>query len=94
MFYNCTSIRSFDFGDQSVYSSSKNSCGDMLSGCSNLSYIRCLYDNRDGGGPRGFANWTSGVPSQGTFVTNTDKWETGPNGIPNGWNVVIEGTTA
>lgn len=90
MFYKCTSIRSFDFGDQSVYSSSKDSCGDMFFGCSKLSYIRCLYDNRDGGGPRGFTNWTSGVASQGTFVTNVDYWKRGVDGIPEGWDVVIE----
>ena len=66
----------------------------MFNGCSKLSYIRCLFDDRDGSGPRDYTNWTAGVAPQGTFVTNTDKWKRGPNGIPNGWQVVIEGTTA
>lgn len=30
----------------------------------------------------------------GTFVTNTDKWKRGVNGIPSGWEVEIEGTSA
>ena len=62
----------------------------MFKGCSKLSYIRCLYDDRDGAGPRGYEMWTSGVATQGTFVTNTDKWKRGDNGIPEGWDVVIE----
>lgn len=66
----------------------------MFSGCSKLSYIRCLFDDRDGAGPRDYTNWTKGVAAQGTFVTNTDKWKRGPNGIPSGWGVVIEGASA
>ena len=66
----------------------------MFKGCSKLSYIRCLFDDRDGAGPRSYTEWTSGVASQGTFVTNTDKWKKGVNGIPEGWEVVIEETTA
>ena len=94
MFSGCTSLTSFNFGNQSVFADSANSISYMFSNCSKLSYIRCLYDDRDGAGPREYTNWTSGVASQGTFVTNTDKWKRGPNGIPEGWDVVIEGTTA
>lgn len=90
MFNGCTSLTSFNFGDQSVFAVSDNCFTRMFNGCSKLSYIRCLYDDRDGAGPLGYTDWTSGVAAQGTFVTNTNKWKTGPNGIPEGWSVVIE----
>ena len=82
MFYNCSSLTSFNFGNQSIYANSADSLGEMFSGCSKLSNIRCLYDDRDGNGPLSYTNWTSGVASQGTFVTNTDKWKRGTDGIP------------
>ena len=94
MFSNCTSLTSFNFGDQSVFADLPNSFEQMFYGCSKLSYIRCLFDERDGAKPRDYTNWTAGVAPQGTFVTNTEKWEFGPNGIPDGWEIVIEGTTA
>lgn len=90
MFLNCSSLTSFNFGDQSIFADSSNNFASMFKGCSKLSYIRCLYDDRDGAGPRGYEMWTSGVATQGTFVTNTDKWKRGDNGIPEGWDVVIE----
>lgn len=67
---------------------------EMFFGCSKLSNIRCLFDDRDGNAPQEYTNWTSGVAPQGTFVSNTNKWKRGVNGIPEGWKVVIEGTTA
>ena len=94
MFIGCTSLTSFNFGDQSIFADSTNSLSNMFNGCSKLSYIRILFDDRDGAGPREYTNWTKGVASQGTFVTNTDKWKRGANGIPNGWEVVIEGASA
>lgn len=91
MFSGCSSLTSFDFGNQSIFAASADSLEGMFIGCSKLSYIRCLYDDRDGAGPREYTNWIAGVASNGTFVTNTDKWKRGNNGIPNGWKVVIEG---
>lgn len=94
MFNGCASLTSFNFGNQSIFATSANSLQQMFKGCSKLSYIRYLYDDRDGAGPREYTNWTAGVASNGTFVTNTDKWKRGVNGIPDGWDVVIEGTSA
>lgn len=90
MFNGCSSLTSFNFGDQSIFAGSSGNLQQMFKGCSKLSYIRCLFDDRDGAGPREYTNWVSGVASQGTFVTNTDKWKRGANGIPNGWEVVID----
>ena len=93
-FKECASLTSFNFGDQSIFADSDNNFHEMFFNCSKLSYIRCLFDDRDGAGPREYTNWVSGVAPQGSFVTNTDRWSRGVNGIPNGWEVVIEGTTA
>lgn len=94
MFAGCSSLTSFNFGDQSIFANLAKSLQGMFVGCRNLSYIRCLYDDRDGTGPLEYTNWTAGVASQGTFVTNTDKWVRGIHGIPNGWKVVIEKASA
>ena len=94
MFKGCSSLTSFNFGNQSIFTNSSSSLEEMFYNCSKLSYIRCLHDNRNDAGPREYRNWTYGVASQGTFVTNTDKWKRGANGIPNGWEVVIEGASA
>ena len=94
MFRLCSSLTSFNFGDQRVFADLANNFDGMFSGCTKLSYIRILFDDRDGNGPREYTNWTARVASQGTFVTNTDKWKRGTDGIPEGWEVVIEGTTA
>ena len=94
MFKGCSSLTSFNFGDQSIFANQANSLQEMFLGCKKLSYIRCLFDDRDGVGPREYTNWTSEVAPQGTFVTNTDKWKRGVNGIPSGWEVEIEGTSA
>lgn len=93
MFRLCSSLTSFNFGDQMVFADLANNFERMFSGSSKLSYIRILFDDRDGAGPRDYPNWTSGVAPQGTFVTNTNKWKRGVNGIPSDWEVVIEGTT-
>lgn len=94
MFNGCSSLTSFNFGNQRIFTNSSNNLQRMFFNCSKLSYIRCLYDVRNDAGPREYTNWTSGVASQGTFITNTNKWKRGVNGIPNGWEVVIEGASA
>lgn len=94
MFNGCSSLTTFNFGNQSIFANLTNSLQQMFNNCSKLSYIRCLFDDRDGNGPREYTNWVSGVAAQGTFVTNTDKWKRGANGIPSGWEVVIEGASA
>lgn len=94
MFRGCSSLTSFNFGNQSILANSSNSLWNMFFNCSKLSYIRCLYDLKNSSGPSAYMNWTSGVASQGTFITNTNKWERGVDGIPNGWEVVIEGASA
>lgn len=94
MFNGCSSLTSFNFGNQRIFANTSNNLQRMFFNCSKLSYIRCLYDVRNGTGPREYTNWTYGVASQGTFVTNTDMWKRGANGIPNGWDVVIEGVSA
>ena len=94
MFRDCSSLTSFNFGDQRVFADLANNFAGMFSRCSKLSYIRILFDDRDGAGPREYTYWTSEVASQGTFVTNTDKWKRGTDCIPKGWEVVIEGASA
>ena len=62
----------------------------MFYGCSSLNYIRCLKN--DVNATVGVSNWTSGVASTGTFVCAVRSgWAPGVNGIPNNWEIIVEG---
>jgi len=59
----------------------------MFSGCTSLNYIKCLATNISA--LYCINSWLSNVASIGTFVKsqNMNSWESGNNGIPNGWTV-------
>ena len=89
MFRGCTSltkapeILATDYG-------TTNSCRYMFRDCTNLNYIKCMFNQAP---PRGTTSptrdWVTGVASTGTFVRYTGvNWPTGNNGIPTGWTVV------
>ena len=61
----------------------------MFSGCVNLSNITCLADNYQYASiPT--SQWLYGVNSTGTFIkaANKTNWQSGDDGIPEGWTVV------
>ena len=67
----------------------------MFSGCTSLSYVKCLATEigttMDGGNERLATNlWMMGVPRGGTFVkaASMENWTRGASGIPSGWTVV------
>ena len=61
----------------------------MFKGCSNLNYIKCLAT--DISATDCTTNWVNGVAETGTFVKEIGvEWETGINGIPEGWTVEEE----
>lgn len=57
---------------------------EMFMNCSNLNYIKCLAEYKDGAS---LENWTYGVAEYGTFVKykGVNMFSTGPNGIPYNW---------
>lgn len=59
----------------------------MFDGCTNLNYIKCLATDISALSCTHY--WVQGVASSGTFVKNPNmsSWETGTNGIPNGWTI-------
>ena len=89
MFRNCTSLQNAPeiLGDFAV----SRVCEFMFSGCTNLNYVKCLstYNLDKGNTP----DWLAGVSPTGTFVkTFGANWESGVNGIPEGWNVLNDDT--
>ena len=69
-----------------------NSCYDeMFFQCTNLNYIKALFTTAPS--LTYTKNWVSYVPNTGTFVKNPEAtWEIyGTSGIPDGWNVVMDG---
>ena len=59
-----------------------------FSGCTNLSYVKCLTTNINAS--QATSNWMTGVAANGTFVKNANmtSWTTGNHGIPSGWTVI------
>lgn len=65
----------------------------MFHSCSKLKHVTCLATSFEG-----FMctwGWMTSVSGSGTFVkaSGMTSWETGANGIPNGWDVVDYGST-
>lgn len=92
MFYNCTSLTSAP--DLLATSLVEGCYMGMFDGCSNLNYVRCLatsvYETDC------TTDWLNGVATVGTFIKAFDMWDwsTGVNGIPEGWTVEEDITTA
>lgn len=65
---------------------------NMFYGCDNLNYVKCLATDvsADAWGSKATGDWLYKVASTGTFVKHPEmtSWETGSNGIPDGWTVV------
>lgn len=61
-------------------------CARMFTGCSNLSYVKCLFTDLS---KVNLTNWMYGVSETGTFVKYPGiDWLSGASGIPQGWTVV------
>ena len=82
MFAGCTNLTS---APELPATTLANSCySQMFFGCTNLSYIKCLATDISAGSCT--SSWVDGVASSGTFVANpSTQWESGVNGIPEGW---------
>ena len=85
MFAGCTSMTGATLLPATLDDKCYNS---MFSGCTNLSYIKCLATDMSAADCT--LDWVAGVPSGGTFVKAASAdWTslTGNNGIPAGWTV-------
>lgn len=84
MFKNCTSLTT---APELPATTLANSCyKHMFNGCTNLNYIKCLATNISA--TECLNNWVYNVAASGTFVKDAGAtWETGVNGIPEGWTV-------
>lgn len=85
MFYGCTSLTTAPVLPAPIL---VDCCYDsMFSGCSKLSYVKCLATSINGFAT---ANWMDGVASTGIFtkMSQMHDWETGVDGIPEGWMVM------
>ena len=61
----------------------------MFSGCTKLSSITCLAEEKDMGSNYQFYYWVYGVAETGTFTrTANSNWGNGFSGIPFNWTVV------
>ena len=65
----------------------------MFSGCYKLNYVEAMFETTPS--DTYTWNWLAGVSSAGTFVKSKNAtWDvTGPNGIPEGWTIQIQGET-
>ena len=85
MFYNCTSLTTApDLPAITLV----NACYTrMFCGCSSINYIKCLACGLVNSSTTYY--WVYNVASSGTFIQSLEaaEWETGVNGIPNGWTV-------
>lgn len=72
--------------EESVFlAPSVNGSEGAFMNCSNLKYIKCLFE----GNNLGSWNFSSGVAANGTFVKHPDStWVSGGRGIPTGWTVL------
>ena len=85
MFQNCTSlITAPELPAETLAQGCYNS---MFYGCTNLNHIKCLATNISVGNCT--TGWANGVASSGVFEKDVEMndWESGVNGIPNGWTV-------
>jgi len=88
MFNGCTSLTSAPALNATTLANYCYNC--MFIGCSNLNYIKALFTTTPSDSYT--QNWVSGVASSGTFVKSPNaSWDvTGNNGVPTGWEVVVE----
>lgn len=90
MFENCSNVRESPELSASVING--YAYRDMFDGCSSLNYIKCLATTAYSGVLQDsvFAyNWITNISQTGTFVKASGaNWETGINGIPEGWTVI------
>ena len=87
MFYGCTSLTKAPVLPATELA---NNCySNMFYGCTSLNYIKCLAT----GSPYN-ETWVQNVSPVGTFVKKAGtSFETGVNGIPEGWTVVNIGVS-
>ena len=98
MFYECSSLTTAPELPATSFGNAYSCYQQMFGNCSDLNYIKCLViytgeylsDYTDG--------WVDGVANTGIFVKNMNmtSWDTGINGIPEGWtiqNATIDGNT-
>lgn len=87
MFYGCTSlVKAPDLPAESL----KTNCYyAMFFSCSNLNYIKAMFLETSASYT---GSWVTGVASSGTFVKNKNAtWNNvGDDGVPEGWDVVLE----
>lgn len=86
MFRACTSLTT---APQLLATTLASSCYNaMLERCTNLNSITCLATDISASGC--LSNWVNGVAANGTFTKDAlmTSWQSGANGIPNGWTVV------
>ncbi|MBR3287417.1 MAG: leucine-rich repeat protein [Bacteroidales bacterium] len=89
MFSGCTALRSAP--DLPALQLVSACYYQMFQGCSSLNYVKALFLTKPGiDFTRG---WMNGVASTGTFVKHlAADWDvTGPDGVPQGWNVETPG---
>lgn len=67
-----------------------NECyAKMFYNCENLSYIKCMATSNASSARYTRSQWVYGVAASGTFEKDASmSFQTGDNGIPNGWTVV------
>lgn len=89
MFRGCRNLRTAPEILATDYGTTKNSCRYMFMDCTNLYYIKCMFNQAPpDGGTSPTRDWVSGVSFSGTFVKAAGViWKTGTNGIPSGWSV-------
>ena len=90
MFQNCTSLTQAPELPAAIL---VDQCYEqMFDSCVNLNYIKCLATGITGRvGRDTTSNWVYGVSPTGTFVKKAGvNWQTGVNGIPDGWDVIEE----
>lgn len=88
MFIGCTSLKISPVIRYRTLGSS--SCRDMFYGCSSLKLIRCGAKYLASSATK---SWVYGVSKNGVFIKSTTEYmsyQSGPDGIPEGWAVVTK----
>lgn len=87
MFSNCASLTTAPELPAEIVSGITGCYQNMFDWCGNLNYIKCLAISTANVGTQ---NWVRGVSPTGTFVkaASMNDWQTGDNGIPEGWTVI------
>jgi hypothetical protein len=85
MFNGCTSLTTAPALSATTLVS--GCCQSMFRDCTKLNSITCLAT--DISATNCTSNWVNGVAASGTFTKHPDMtdWDTGINGIPDGWTI-------